>query len=445
LLANLPFFPEARHDSCQRRILLRNVNILDMGPCATYYAYKINRFLFFGSADLDSFSSSTKSAHQQDLLSEITDAPEHMESAGLLGRQRVLALEWEESVKMSWLQHERSNDMTDIGSESGLAARGLSCLFSTLAAIMHEAPLYVKAQLCRHICSVLKVIVHRAGHKSELELMEASEIPEDLKITEELLFRAVTLLEIAGDSRCLVMVLKFLLDRAQIDRHPGYSFIAMALVTHLRTVRALELTLDVWKIGMSSLVKAEQAQKQHVVRKIEDLLKVMIKETQNARPFMDHLRSFGEGRNSYAVSGIAQMVKEMCERAPDAAADAAADEIPVLVAAEQQRPELTLAVNQMLSGGASCEATADLLLKRMSEMGAGEGPLVSCIVRAALNVTVKESRTLTRYLVLFLSPPPVLLCCCSLVCSILLHALALLMSSSCTTHALCLIGINKRL
>ena len=53
LLAHLPFFPEARHDSCQRRVLLRNVNILDMGPCASYYAYKINRYLFWSSADLD--------------------------------------------------------------------------------------------------------------------------------------------------------------------------------------------------------------------------------------------------------------------------------------------------------------------------------------------------------------------------------------------------------
>jgi len=319
-----------------------------------------------------------------------------MEPAGLLGRQRVLALEWEESVKMSWLQHERSNDMADTGSEGGLATRGLSCLFSTLAAIMHEAPLYVKAQLCRHICSVLKVIVHRAGHKSELELMEASEIPEDLKITEELLFRAVTLLEIAGDSRGLVMMLKFLLDRAQMERHPGYSFIALALVTHLRTVRALELTLDVWKIGMSSLVKAEQAHKQNIVRKIEDLLKVMIKETQDATPFMQHLRSFGEGKNSPTTKVIAQLVKEMCDSA-EAAADGAADDIPMLSAAElSQRPELNLAVDQMLTGGASCEATADVLLKRISEIGAGDGALVSCIVRAALNVTVKEGRTPTR-------------------------------------------------
>ena len=53
LLANLPFFPEARHDSCQRRILLRKMGILDMGPCAPYYALKINRYLFWSAADLD--------------------------------------------------------------------------------------------------------------------------------------------------------------------------------------------------------------------------------------------------------------------------------------------------------------------------------------------------------------------------------------------------------
>jgi hypothetical protein len=115
-----------------------------------------------------------------------------------------MELEWEESVKLSWLQNERANEMGDGAAEGVLVARGLSCLFSTLAAVMSEAPLYVRTLLCRHICAVFKVIVHRAGHKSELELMDVSEIPEDIKITEDLLFRALTLLEIAGDSRCLV-------------------------------------------------------------------------------------------------------------------------------------------------------------------------------------------------------------------------------------------------
>jgi hypothetical protein len=34
-------------------VLLRSVNLLDMGPCAAYYAFKINRFLFWGPAALD--------------------------------------------------------------------------------------------------------------------------------------------------------------------------------------------------------------------------------------------------------------------------------------------------------------------------------------------------------------------------------------------------------
>ena len=127
-----------------------------------------------------------------------------METTGPLTPQRVLALEWEEAVKMSWLRQELLNDAADSGPDSSLAFRAQSELFATLAAVVQESPLYVKAQLCRHICAVLKVIVHRAGHKSELELVDVSEIPEDVKITEELLLRAVTLLEIAADSRCLV-------------------------------------------------------------------------------------------------------------------------------------------------------------------------------------------------------------------------------------------------
>jgi hypothetical protein len=121
------------------------------------------------------------------------------------------------------------------------------------------------------------------------------------------------------------MLLKFLLDRAPLDRHPGYGCIASALVAHLRTVRALELTLDVWKVGLSSLVKAEQAKKLHIVRKIENLLRVMVRESQDIKSrhlqaFHAHLQAFPEGRSSAAVAGIAQMVKEACEM--DGSADA---------------------------------------------------------------------------------------------------------------------------
>lgn len=205
-----------------------------------------------------------------------------------------------------------------------------------------------------------------------------------------------------------VMLLKFLLDRAPLDRHPGYGCIASALVAHLRTVRALELTLDVWKVGLSSLVKAEQAKKLHIVRKIENLLRVMVRESQDIKSrhlqaFHAHLQAFSEGRSSAAVAGIAQMVKEACEM--DGSADAAnkkeereeKEEIHVLAATEQlQRPELIQIVESMLSGGAPSEATADLLLKRSSEIGVGDGALVSCIVRCAVNATVKEARVPSR-------------------------------------------------
>ena len=205
LLANLPFFPEARHDSCQRRVLLRNVSLLDLAPCANYYAYKVNRFLFWGPADLDNLTAGCPQG--QDHLAEVTDAPDTLVTAGLFGPQRILSLEWEESVKLSWLQHESKSESPDSGVEGVLVARSAGVLFSTLSAVLTEAPLYVKVLLCRHICAVLKVIVHRAGHKSELELMDASEIPEDLKITEDILYRALTLLEIAADSRCMVSAL----------------------------------------------------------------------------------------------------------------------------------------------------------------------------------------------------------------------------------------------
>ena len=194
-----------------------------------------------------------------------------------------------------------------------------------------------------------------------------------------------------------VMVLKFLLDRAQMEKHPGYAFISMALIAHLRTVRALELTLDVWKAGLSSLVKAEEAQKQHIVRKIDELLRAMVREAPNeVKPLQDYLKVFAEGSRSIAVKGIEQMIKEASEAhgsAAEAAADAATDEIPVLTALEHsQRPELTQAVDGMLAAGATCEATAELLLKRMSDVGANEIGLVSCVVRASVNATVKEGR-----------------------------------------------------
>ena len=68
------------------------------------------------------------------------------------------------------------------------------------------------------------------------------------------------------------------------------------------------------------------------------------------------------------------------------------------MAAEQsQRPELMQTVESMLAGGSSFEATADLLLKRASEIGVGDGALVSCIVRCAVNATVKEARMPARY------------------------------------------------
>ena len=44
LLANIPSYPEARHDSCQRRILLRSIGVMDMGPCSLFYALKIIRY-----------------------------------------------------------------------------------------------------------------------------------------------------------------------------------------------------------------------------------------------------------------------------------------------------------------------------------------------------------------------------------------------------------------
>lgn len=195
------------------------------------------------------------------------------------------------------------------------------------------------------------------------------------------------------------MLLKFLLDRAQMERHPGYAFIAIALVTHLRTIRALELTLEVWKAGLSSLVKAEDAKKQHIVRKIEELLRAMVREAPNdVKPLLDYLKVFAEGGRSVAVKGLEQMISEMGDAAilgqgADVAADAASDDIPVLAALDHsQRPELTQAVEAMFAGAATCEATADLLLKRMSEVGGNELGLVSCVVRASVHASLREGR-----------------------------------------------------
>jgi len=329
----------------------------------------------------------------QELLAAVTDAPAELAPApGRLTPQRLLKLEWEEAVKMSWLQQElqQGGRVGEAGAEAGLVARGQADLLHTLAAVMREAPLYVKALLCRHICAVLKVIVHRAGHKSELELMDAAAIPENLAISEPLLQRAVTLLEIAADSRCLVMLLKFLLDRAPMERHPGYAFIAVTLMTHLRTVRALELTSGLWRIALGALVKAEAAQKSFIVRKIEDLLMAMVRESpHNIRHFQSYLATFKEGSRSAAVKGIEQMMREQMS-AEEAPADPGAEDIAALE--QPQRPELAQAIEAMLAGAATCEATAELLLKRLADIGGNDAALVSCVVRAAVTATVKEGR-----------------------------------------------------
>jgi hypothetical protein len=185
-----------------------------------------------------------------------------------------------------------------------------------------------------------------------------------------------------------------------MEKHPGYGFIAMALATHLRTVRAQELTMDVWKISITSLVKAEQLHKTHIVAKIKDLLRVVIRETQNVKPLQEHLNDFGAGRTSAAVSQIGVILKEASEANAQAAAadESKEDDIPMLAIAEQSQrtvsPELAQTVDLVFAGGMSY----DELLKRMSDAGAVESASVSCLVRAAVNATVKEGRAPIRSL-----------------------------------------------
>lgn len=62
-----------------------------------------------------------------------------------------------------------------------------------------------------------------------------------------------------------------------------------------------------------------------------------------------------------------------------------------------QRPELAEAVGQAIYSNESFETIAENIVQRMSETGAGHGVLVSTVLRAAVNGTLKEIRSNSRF------------------------------------------------
>jgi hypothetical protein len=131
LLANLPWYPEAPHDVCQRSFLLRSVGVLDMGFLANFYALKINRFLFWSPSDLA--PEKLRSCPGSEYLRQFEVNPE-LSAVGQFGEERVYEIEWEESVNLVWLLSERPHhEFSDPFNEGVLVYHGQACLLNSRA------------------------------------------------------------------------------------------------------------------------------------------------------------------------------------------------------------------------------------------------------------------------------------------------------------------------
>lgn len=113
---------------CQRSILLRGAGLLDLGFTAKYYALKINRFLFWNARDLAAYH---KSPPGSESLSEFDEHPS-LKAYGLFGEERIMEIEWEESVNLVWLLSERPHhDFADPFTDGVLSALGQGLIHSS--------------------------------------------------------------------------------------------------------------------------------------------------------------------------------------------------------------------------------------------------------------------------------------------------------------------------
>uniref|UniRef100_A0A7S4PPY7 Mediator complex subunit Med12 LCEWAV-domain domain-containing protein n=1 Tax=Guillardia theta TaxID=55529 RepID=A0A7S4PPY7_GUITH len=397
LLANIPSYPEARHDSCQRRILLRSIGVMDMGPCSLFYALKIVRFLSWSASDLD--QKRLKTTPGTEILESFTNAAAELKAIGRFDPSRINAIEWEESVNFVWLQHERHHDYSDAFTDGILSSRGLSILFSSLYKIMLEVPLYVRVQLCRHIASVIQYIADRT-RSVEFELIEPSDIPEDLKLTDEVLYRAITLLECAGDLKCLIALLEWL-----IENFPS-ALAAMTMFSHLRTIRALDIASRVFDLSLTALLKTEASNKQNAAMGISELLSAMIRHGSESdlKSFEEKMTAKTTGLKSPLgpkASAVSQLLQDALENKPTKRPDVHANvddvELKESIKAAEQRPELSDLVGRIFSGGHTIQEVAEQIKKHVAEANISHSVLVAAILRCAVNGTLKEIRSNYRF------------------------------------------------
>ena len=179
---------------------------------------------------------------------------------------------------------------------------------------MLEVPLYVRVQLCRHIASVIQYIAD-STRSVEFELIESSDIPEDLKLTDEVLYRAITLLECAGDLKCLIALLEWL-----IENFPS-ALAAMTMFSHLRTIRALDIASRVFDLSLTALLKTEAANKQNAAMGISELLSAMIRHGSESdlKSFEEKMTAKTTGLKSPLgpkASAVSQLLQDALENKP---------------------------------------------------------------------------------------------------------------------------------
>lgn len=108
-----------------------------------------------------------------------------------------------------------------------------------MSKVLQECPHFVRSQLDRHITSAIRMASKGAEHANELDLIDAEGIPDGGGVSDEVLHKAVSLLEVSGDTLGLVHLLKW-----QMMNSLGAAP-AVALLANLRTVRAMDLTVQV--------------------------------------------------------------------------------------------------------------------------------------------------------------------------------------------------------
>ncbi|KAJ1488163.1 hypothetical protein T484DRAFT_1784117, partial [Baffinella frigidus] len=225
-------------------------------------------------------------------------------------------------------------------------------------------------------------------------LESASDDPETGGLTDELLARAIPLLESASDDPVLIDLLLFLLDGAPPPLPPNAPLsqippggtltprpmVPLALRSHLRLVRALELTQRAWGSGVAALLRAQRravAAQRRAGAALLELLFAMIRQSSDADARL--------------------LLNDRREGAPlERPREPVSDEAALLEAMrpEHVRPELTEAVNLALQGGMTLAAAADAVVRAIPDglPANGNGVLVCTILRAAVNGTLKELR-----------------------------------------------------